>query len=416
MTPRRWLRALLACSLVAGCGGGSSAPEASAAAAPDGGDAIAEVGPEVSFSAMTPDGGCIENAFKRQGACTCQDGFPTPCETACTDLAIDDDNCGACGHACAPRTTCIRGVCGTPPVTVLPAPAACGAMRLAGQGDALYWTDTAAGKVMRMPAAGGAPTPVSGAETSAPTLLELKGGAVFWLDGKTIRKSVAGAVSEVYASPDDIHGLAASDDAGTVYFSAGAKIEGVAAAGGAAPADVEVQNTGTPVAIAVSGDSLTFTLDANTGGVDVIRRSGPLALCWTMDAMGSSSLDVNCTRIAREAGGASPADILVATGSTVIWITYNSAIRVGDLSGGVGSYYDAVNLNGITTISSFASASGFVYFGTDDGTIQQVPVAPDGTAVRLARGVQKPGSIAVAGHSVFWSTADCSIQSTPAGD
>jgi hypothetical protein len=256
------------------------------------------------------DGRCVSGAYPRNGVCTCPIEQPDVCEQGCVDLTSDDDNCGTCGHSCEPGATCRVGVCGPRPTTVVAAPAACGKMRLAATSDTLYWTDTAGGRVMKMPAAGGDATPVSGAETTAPTLLELKSGAVFWLDGKTIRRSAGGQVSDVYTSLDSINGLAASDDGATVYFSTGAKIESVPASGGAAPIDVEVQRTGTPAGLAVAGGYLIFALDF-VGGVDVIQRSGPLALCWTQDT--DTTLDVNCTRLAREAGGAAPTDIMIAT-------------------------------------------------------------------------------------------------------
>lgn len=35
----------------------------------------------------------------------------TPCNGACVDLSSDNENCGACGNACAAGLTCCDGVC-----------------------------------------------------------------------------------------------------------------------------------------------------------------------------------------------------------------------------------------------------------------------------------------------------------------
>ena len=44
------------------------------------------------------------------GACQCQVGF-TDCNGTCTNLNIDKNNCGACGHMCASGQACVSGKC-----------------------------------------------------------------------------------------------------------------------------------------------------------------------------------------------------------------------------------------------------------------------------------------------------------------
>ena len=44
----------------------------------------------------------------RRNRCVCPDGLVS-CGTTCADLMSDDDNCGACGNACA--GTCVSGIC-----------------------------------------------------------------------------------------------------------------------------------------------------------------------------------------------------------------------------------------------------------------------------------------------------------------
>jgi hypothetical protein len=57
------------------------------------------------------------------GTAVCAPGT-TRCGDRCTDLASDPSNCGACGVACAPESTCAAGGCATP-TPVVGAGAAC---------------------------------------------------------------------------------------------------------------------------------------------------------------------------------------------------------------------------------------------------------------------------------------------------
>jgi hypothetical protein len=48
------------------------------------------------------------------GQCGCPAGH-VACGHGCFDLATDPQNCGQCGHACAPGMICAQGLCGGPP-------------------------------------------------------------------------------------------------------------------------------------------------------------------------------------------------------------------------------------------------------------------------------------------------------------
>src|SRR4029079_3615691 len=41
----------------------------------------------------------------------CPGGTPTCCDGECKNIQTDVENCGACGHACAPHQMCVRGRC-----------------------------------------------------------------------------------------------------------------------------------------------------------------------------------------------------------------------------------------------------------------------------------------------------------------
>jgi hypothetical protein len=70
-------------------------------------------------------------------------------------------------------------------------------------------------------------------------------------------------------------------------------------------------------------------------------------------------------------------------------------------------------------ITSAAFANGTVYCDDVDvmtmvSTIEKVPLTPNKAPVRLARGIQGAGSIAVASQTVFWADATCALQSVSA--
>jgi hypothetical protein len=382
-------------------------------------------------SAMLPDGRCFTNAYRQgnTGPCACDVADPDICGNACVDLAIDDQNCGACGHTCDAPSACAHGVCGPAPTSVVPGHSGCGEMRLVTNGDTLVWTDTAAGRVMAMPRAGGTPAPLSGRETTAPTLLAVNGTTVFWLDGKTIRKVAGGVVSEVYTNPDDLHGLATSDDGATVYFSTGRKVESVPAAGGAEPVVVEIHTRGDPAALAVSGSMLVSTVNL-VGVVDVIQLGGPMAVCTWLDTPDPTASDASCNRVASSQGDLNY-NLILNTGSKVIWADGPSLKMGGLVVDGNQHQWNQI-ADGPARVVSMADANGVIYFNTSDAggppapdfdVVAKTPMVAsadlDGPApLRLARKITSnaPGSLVVVGPTVYWATSDCGIQSIPAGD
>ena len=381
---------------------------------------------------MLPDGRCFTNAFRNAstGPCACDGAFPDSCGDACGDLASDDENCGACGHACGSTSACARGACGPVLTSVVPPHAGCGEMRLAATADTLVWSDTAGGSVMARSVAGGTPAPLSGAETTAPTLLALNGTSVFWLDGKTIRRLAGGFVSDVYTNLDDILGLATSEDGATVYFSTGQKIESVPAAGGAAPVDVEMHKYGTPTALAVSGSILAST-EALDGIVDVIQLGGQSAFCSAGDIQDPVSLDIDCHRVAC-CQGSLETRLIVAAASKVIWAD-GPSLKMGSLAIDAPYAWDNITGSRDGYVASMAVANGTIYFNTkawgqsepDSDVVAKTPMvakaetALDGPPpIRLARRITTnvPGSLVVVGPTVFWATSACEIQSVPSGD
>jgi hypothetical protein len=431
---------LLVGSLLMGCGskspGGTAGMSGTAGAAAGstgtagaGGAALGDSG----AVAMLADGTCKSMAFKHDNVCVCQSGTPKACTTACVDLKTDNDNCGACGTACPMHATCVAGVCGPSPTVAVPKPAMCGAMALAASGGTLYWTDTMNKKVFSMPAAGGTPTPISSTETS-PTIIAVRGTTVFWLDGKVIRKSVAGAApTVVYTSPIDIHGISPNDDGSAVYFTVGdpgdmtttpvkpaivGKVLKVATATTATDVALE-QKGGIPTALAVQGTLAVYPCDIN-GDVDIATIGATPAQCWASageDAPGM--MNVGCNRIARSQGSLNQT-LILAAGANVVWVDGKN-VKMNGLSATAEASNKSFaspdnNVHGIALGGTKVFFSEFDDNAPATGTVQKVAMMEMAPLIPLARNINGPGSVAVDGKKVFFSTADCEIQTTGTGE
>jgi hypothetical protein len=276
-------------------------------------------------------------------------------------------------------------------------------MTLAASNGTLYWSDTANHKVYKMSttAVGATPTPISGAETIAPTLVVVRGPTVFWLDGRVIRKSVCGTISVVGASAVPINGLTASDDGSTVFFSTGdgstvngGKVQRVAAAGGNA-LDVAIEeNMGIPGALATSGGLVVYPTDIN-GDVDIAAIGPPPAQCWgSPGEEPPGKMNVGCDRIARSQGSLNLSVILVS-GGNVVWIDgHNIKMNAFGLTAPAANKSVASPDNNVHSLAIGGSEVFFVEF--DDaapatGTVQKTPMIEWGHAHPARAQPQRPG-------------------------
>jgi membrane-bound inhibitor of C-type lysozyme len=369
--------------------------------------------------ATLPNGHCVSGAYPRDGiGCMCLSNVPNVCVDKCTDIRTDNDNCGACGTKCDANASCNAGKCGPVPVVVVPAAAGCTSLHIAVGGTSLYWTDEGHGTVKSMPLAGGAGATVAMAETT-PTSLVVAGTTVFWLSGKMIRKSTAGAAATtVVTSPDPINGFTASVDGATVYFSALTKVMQVPAAGGAAVVVASEEHAGVPGALALDGTTLVYPCDIN-GDVDVVElAAGKVSSCGAEDDAGAL-VQVMCTRIARSQGSLFLGSIL-ATGHRAYWAD-NPTIKGGDSTPGAAQSNDSIASTASTngSISALTNSGTTLLFAEYDkampatsGYIDKAPLVKDSTTIILARAQNAPGSIAADTTKVYWSTGDCKIMST----
>ncbi len=433
---------------LAGCGGGGdlqlgSADAAASPASPDASNGTVDGAVVEAGSPTLPSGLCVLGAFKRDGVCACQPDVPTVCGQSCTDITLDDDNCGACGHACAPTSVCNAGRCGPSVTTVIPPAPGCGAITLVIAGETLYWTDRGHGTVESQPIGGGPRTMISSTEPS-PGILAVSATMLFWVDvvsqvqmtnsygiEVTSTTATARAVTLPKGIPVDlatesnfnggIRGLVASEDGATLYYSADTKIRAVSAAGGVA-IDVGSENLGgIPTGLGRDGNTIGYITDFN-GNVDVITvQDGVVAQCGAhdpSDPTGEKLLMVNCVRI----GGCTPDalfDTFIVRGPLTYWAD-DGAVDVGGPLSGPNQEKQQVAFGAAGEIIGLVGAPDFLYFsesfgltGDPSGIVEQTAYAPNSTSFVLARGQQTPRSLAVDATKDNWSTDDCAINSVP---
>jgi hypothetical protein len=393
--------------------------------------------PVGSGSATGSDGKCVPGAYVRNGLCACQAGLPTVCGGTCVDTSLDVNNCGACGRTCGPTSTCIAGACGPPVTNVVPPAPGCVSLNVATSGGILYWTDQGHGTVRSQPLAGCAATTIVSGEQS-PTLLTTDGVTLVWVTGPAGTDSSHGspitttatlrALSLPDGTPRDlatesnmtggIRGLVLSADGQTVYYSADTRVRAVPVAGGPAFDVGHEEHGGIPTALARDGNLIAYITELN-GNVDAITvEDGVVASCGGPDASGNF-VGKNCARIF----GCNPEAFLgglVLRGERAYWS--DGDIQGGSFTGGFkdfsvsGDYPDGTSgLTGASDSFYFASTDPYSFPPGDTarGMIYRAPYGAGSTAVAIARGQNVPSSLAVAGSTIYWATADCAINSVP---
>jgi hypothetical protein len=359
-----------------------------------------------------PDGTCVAGAYKRLGVCACQDGLSCVCNDTCVDLQSDDNNCGACGIACGPTSTCQAGVCGPPVQNVVPPIGGCGSIDLAVSGDTLYWT-TISSVTLRSLATGGQAT-ISQAEKYASKIVA-QGATAYWISfGNGIRKSVnGGAPTTVITAPTSINGLTVSPDGANIYFSTGTSVFRVPSTGGAAVEVAREVKGGIPRALALAGNAIVYPTDLN-GDVDapMLLDSG-FATCGLEDLDGNVDM-TTCGRLARSQGELF-LDTIAVTPLGALWAD-GPNLKLEALSSSSRAFDDVAMTNN-DPIAGFATNGKFVYFAESspasmNGTIYRSLVAPNQVAMRIARGQIGARAVAIGPGKVYWSTSNCTIEST----
>jgi hypothetical protein len=334
----------------------------------------------------------------------------------------DPDNCGVCGIKCGPSSTCNGGVCGPAPVMVSPSITGCNAMTIVAT-DAVYSTDAVHGTVNKA----GAIAPLATNEKGA-TLLQANGTNLFWYDTGTykIRKMPAagGAPTDVYTvtapgadggPTPDVAGFLVSPDGATIYFSLGTNVYKMPVAGGTPILVAEEAKEGLPAALALNGTTNIVYPATFNGDVDAPLLSANPAICGMDDPQDpGNAIMTTCPRLGRSQGELFPLFIAVMAGHAY-WIDGPNV--KGELIGPKGTSFDSIAVAQTSKITAAAATADTIYFADWDPTdqthafIEKTALAPNSTAVLLARGQYGPISIASDATKVYWATSECAIWS-----
>lgn len=374
-------------------------------------------------SPSLPNGLCVKNAIEVHGECRCHDEVPTVCGAACTNVATDPDNCGACGRVCGPSSICAGAACSPSATPVVPGYQNCEGITLTAGPGVLYWTDRHHGTVNRLSAACGAQTLAS--KEVNPSLLVVSGTSLFWTAPATGTVTTIRKLSLVGGSPVDlvtetdlrggIPGLAISDDGATLFYSAVTKVRGVPVAGGAS-FDVAVEEGGDlPMALAISGGTIAYLTGIN-GAIDVVTfHPGVVASCGKLDPtdpMGQRLLGVNCTRASIGSSEPYVGGLLLRDGD-VIWSAsgYISSNPASGPAPMLNQPIASTLMNG--QVTALAAGPGTDVFLAEDGFIERTSTTSGkGIATVIQRGQPSPSSMVVLGANLYWSTNACAINRT----
>lgn len=388
------------------------------------GDAAGEDA-ETSPVGMTT-GDCMPGAVRMDGACRCFPQIPTACPViGCVDVENDDDNCGACGHACAEGAACDVGKCRAAPVVFRSARAGtCEGMDLAADGDSVFWADRAEGTIMRLPVAGVPPSMIAAGE-DAPHSIAAHGALVYWLTGATANAfevaaslrvgSPSAAATTVIAPGGGLGGFVVSPDGETIYFSTGSTVAKVPALASGTPVVVAtIDDGGIAQALAVDETEthLAFTTSGTAAVWGIQLVEGAVARCGLQDQAGNDA-GVMCTRLNRGFGAILP------RGERVYWAD-GRTIKSNAIWSETQQSWEQVGTDDLNGVTAIAISGTYLFYSDFDpltlatATIGEIDLT---TSIReekrLARNQKNPRSIASDGTSVYWSTDDCAIMRAP---
>jgi hypothetical protein len=356
-------------------------------------------------STASADGatGRVDGAAGAAGGPVCSSATPSGCGGICTDLAIDPDNCGACGLACAPSAVCVRGNCGPGPTTVVPANPGCMGIHVTVAGGTVYWTDPGHGTVKSQPIGGGAATTIAPSEMR-PDRIRVSETNLFWLSlPSTIRTarlpegSPADLVNET--SNGTIPGFVVSDDGQAIFYLVNESVKRVPVAGGPS-VEVARGGTGTPTQLAIGGSALAYL---DTDDLDVVTlMDGAVATCGMLDAISRFGTNnpgaVNCA---------------------LQWFETQEYVFVeGLFFRGVAIHSNLHSSDGpslaLSPVVEMVGDSNDIFLISSDGASRDIGKMPYGSGFAptiLARRQAGATSLALDATNVYWSTGDCAVNS-----
>jgi hypothetical protein len=315
------------------------------------------------------------------GSCSCPNG-QNACGAACVNEQTDTSNCGGCGIACA--ADCSAGRC-----LVTLASGQGGPFGIAVDRANVYWANTTAGTVMKVPLGGGSPTTLASGQ-AMPLNVVVDATSVYWTNsaligsgasgspagGQIMKVAIGGGTPVTLATKQDQPWGIAVDQANVYWTNNDGGNTLQLSLGG-----------GTPITLGTgSGLPHGIALDATT------VYWGPRGEIIAAPIGGGSSANL-------ATGGSANAWNLVVTATEVYWVDPTGL--VGSLPKGGGT--PVTLASGQSGPRALAIDATTLYWGNSgDGSIASMPIG-GGTPTTLATGQGDPEAMAVDSTSLYWT-------------
>jgi hypothetical protein len=365
------------------------------AVSPEVGGSDGGVDPPVDAEPTTPDASASDASVS-----------PTP------DGAGADSGCG--GSRCLEAPTLLR-----------PAPAKCATIHLTLLDDMLYWSDTAAGAVWKMPLAHPFPTIVADGE-DRPGQVLVWGNTVYWTTGPTSGRTIGTAIRSTSGGfaltpakvPEGLYGFTVAygrpEDGLLLFYGTETTVERVSLAGGPSATVVAKTAYGPLSGLAVVGTTLVG-LDPIAGKIFFVPDASTTtdAICGLRDATGT--LTGPCRALASD-NGSLLGDALPTERTFAYWADGASLLR-HDFSKDAPDTTSVAQVAGAVRVLAIDDRASALFVASESDTptpegdvdLDRFALADDAKAIPVAHHVVAPVSLAANSDVVVWSTADCRI-------
>lgn len=289
----------------------------------------------------------------------------------------------------------------------------CGSVRLALTATHVYWTESASGRVMRVPLAGGAASEVATGQT-APGDITVDAGGVYWVNygdtepnsSRIMKKALPLTADEplTLKQPLNVNEkiLALALRAGKLYYALGHDVHAIST-DPAEPLDAVV-GTAINYDINPAGDP-----DGYPAGLAVTNES----VCWTTDLRYGVECDdiepgiAGYSELADSQGSLLLPDI-AADGTFVYWVNGDQLERArADTLG----EFRVTATDDSTPIAAFAINTSQVYFASESSILKHgvAPTDPEVPASVLAAGQTQVTALALDKVRAYWASG-CAIR------
>jgi hypothetical protein len=346
----------------------------------------------------------------------------TCCSGACSDLATDLNNCGACGNACNQGTNPVCNAYELCQYTLGTGSCAYGCPAIAANATTVYWTSSGTtsltdGTVLAVPAVGGSVTTFA-PEQVQPIGITLDGANVYWANAGDIQVvpvgeygyegvGTPGGIMEAPldgGTPTTLVSLTAEStyleeptylavDSANVYWTNDWNAVWEASLADGATSMLTYSTGYGPWHIAAGGGNVFWTDNSSEGDVEQftpgVDGGAPMVLAIDQDEPGSIAVDTQ--------------NVYWVVGANVMYAPIASDTPMALAAEQINPIGLAIDDSNAYWTSGGTSANGYM-----DGAVLSVPKG-GGVPVTLASGLNAPGAMAVTADGVYWIDGDGTV-------